>query len=49
MQQVEKEVQQTKNELINMMIREKNKGVKTQAPKVKEEEEFHCDTLIYQL
>ncbi|MEL4307353.1 amidohydrolase family protein [Joostella sp. CR20] len=49
MQLAEKEVQQTKNELINMMIREKNKGVKTQAPKVKEDEEFHCDTLIYQL
>ncbi|MCF8714857.1 amidohydrolase family protein [Joostella atrarenae] len=49
MQETEKEVQQTKNELINMMISEKNKGVKTQAPKIKEDEEFHCDTLIYQL
>lgn len=48
MQQMEKEVVQEKNELINMMIEAKNKGMKTQAPKKKEEEEFHCDTLIYQ-
>ncbi|QLE00128.1 amidohydrolase family protein [Galbibacter sp. BG1] len=49
MKKKEKEIQKKKNELTNMMIREKNKGVKTKTPTVKEEEEFHCDTLIYQL
>ncbi|MCX2678503.1 amidohydrolase family protein [Galbibacter sp. EGI 63066] len=49
MQQTEKAIQTEKNELINMMISAKNKGMKTQTPKAKKEEEFHCDTMIYGL
>ncbi|WP_335965940.1 amidohydrolase family protein [Galbibacter sp. PAP.153] len=49
MQEAETLIRQEKNELVNMMIRAKNNGVKTQAPKVKEDEAFHCNTLIYQL
>jgi imidazolonepropionase-like amidohydrolase len=48
MKKMETQINQEKNELINMMIQAKNKGMKTQAPKKKENEQFHCDTLIYQ-
>lgn len=48
MLQAEKQVEQEKNELVNMMIEAKNKGMKTQAPKKKEKEHFHCDTLTYE-
>nr|WP_224484493.1 amidohydrolase family protein [Robertkochia sp. 3YJGBD-33] len=48
MQQRHEEVEKERNELVNMMISAKNKGMKTQAPEIKEEEEFHCNTLIYQ-
>jgi imidazolonepropionase-like amidohydrolase len=34
-----------RNELINMMLQEKNKGMKTVAPKKKEKVYFHCDSL----
>lgn len=48
MQQMQPEIQKERNELINLMIQAKNKGVKTQPPKQKKAEAFHCDTLIYQ-
>lgn len=34
-----------KNKLINLMLQEKNKGLKTQPVKTKEDKVFHCDTL----
>ena len=34
-----------KNELIAMLIKAKNAGVKTQAPKKKDKQHFHCNTL----
>ncbi len=39
------EIKAERNELINMMIQAKNKGMKTQAPKKKEKVLFHCDSL----
>lgn len=39
------EIQKERNELINMMLQEKNKGMKTVAPKKKEKVYFHCDSL----
>ncbi len=41
-------IQLERNKLINMMLKAKNKGMKTQAPKTKKKVELHCDTLIYQ-
>ena len=41
-------IKKERNQLINMMLKAKNKGVKTQAPKSKKKEALHCDTLIYQ-
>jgi imidazolonepropionase-like amidohydrolase len=40
-----KDIQTERNELINMMLQEKNKGMKTVAPKKKEKVYFHCDSL----
>ncbi len=39
------EIHTERNELINMMLQEKNKGMKTVAPKKKEKVYFHCDSL----
>ena len=33
--------------LIQMMLKEKNKGIKTQPIIVKKKQEMHCDTLDY--
>ena len=41
-------IKKERNQLINMMLDAKNKGMKTQAPKTKKKEAFHCDTIIYQ-
>ncbi len=41
-------IKKERNKLINMMLLEKNKGMKTQPPKKKEKVHLHCDTLIYQ-
>lgn len=38
-------VSKEKNELINQLLEEKNKGMITQEPKKKEKKEYHCDTL----
>jgi len=43
-----KAISEERNTLVNMMLKAKNKGMKTQAPKRKEKEELHCDSLIYQ-
>jgi imidazolonepropionase-like amidohydrolase len=34
-----------KSELIGQLLLEKNKGMTTQEPKIKEKKEYHCDTL----
>ncbi|AOW19712.1 amidohydrolase family protein [Urechidicola croceus] len=44
-EQMNQEIQDERNELIQMMLREKNKGMKTQTPTKKEKQYFHCDTL----
>jgi len=41
-------IQLERNKLINMMLKAKNKGMKTQTPKTKKKVELHCDSLIYQ-
>ncbi|NNC69858.1 MAG: amidohydrolase family protein [Flavobacteriaceae bacterium] len=41
-------IEKERNQLINMMLKAKNKGMKTQTPKSKKKEALHCDTLIYQ-
>lgn len=43
-----KAINKERNQLINMMLKAKNKGMKTQPPKTKKKEAMHCDTLIYQ-
>ncbi len=43
-----KAIETERNQLINMMLRAKNNGMKTQEPKKKEKEMLHCDSLIYQ-
>lgn len=40
-----KNIKQEKSELINMMLQVKNKGLKTQPIKKKENAHFHCDTM----
>lgn len=44
-ERMNKEIKKERNELINMMIQEKNKGMKTVLPKKKEKVLFHCDSL----
>ena len=44
-EQLIKDIKSERNELINMMLQEKNKGMKTVAPKKKEKIYFHCDSL----
>jgi adenine deaminase len=39
------QIQKEKSELINMMMKEKNKGLKTQPIKKKEKEYLHCDSM----
>ncbi|OIQ40572.1 MAG: amidohydrolase [Bacteroidetes bacterium MedPE-SWsnd-G1] len=43
------DVKTERNELINMMLKEKNKGMKTQLPKKKVKELLHCDSLDKQI
>ena len=43
--QQRKSIKNEKNKLINLMLQEKNKGLKTQAPKIKKDKLYHCDTL----
>ncbi|MFI2742862.1 amidohydrolase family protein [Zhouia sp. PK063] len=47
MQQEAKAAQEEKSKLINMMLEAKNKGMRTQAPKPKEEKLLDCDSMIY--
>ncbi|MFK5878128.1 MAG: amidohydrolase family protein [Flavobacteriaceae bacterium] len=44
-ERMNKEIKTERNELINMMIQAKNKGMKTQAPVKKEKVLLHCDSL----
>lgn len=44
-EQRNKEIVQERNTLINMMLKEKNAGMKTQPPKKKVEKELHCDSV----
>ena len=44
-QQLRENIKNERNTLIQMMLKEKNKGMKTQAVKVKKKQEMHCDTL----
>ena len=39
------EIKQERNKLINMMLKEKEGGGKTQSPKNKKKEKFYCDSL----
>ena len=44
-ERMNQEIKSERNELINMMIQAKNKGMKTQVPKKKEKVLLHCDSL----
>ena len=41
-------IKSERSELINMMMQAKNKGLKTQPIKVKENEDIHCDSVEFQ-
>lgn len=43
--QMREAIQKEKSELINLMLQEKNKGLKTQPVKKKEDKLMHCDTM----
>ncbi len=43
--QLQKAIIKEKNDLINRMLQEKNKGLKTQAPKIKKDKLYHCETI----
>lgn len=43
--QMRESIKKEKSELINLMLQEKNKGMKTQTIKKKVKEHFHCDTM----
>jgi imidazolonepropionase-like amidohydrolase len=42
-----KAIKKERNELINMMLNEKSSGAATQAPRKRDRQEFHCDTVEY--
>lgn len=42
---IQSQIKEEKSELINMMMQEKNKGLKTQPIKKKENELLHCDSM----
>jgi hypothetical protein len=44
-QEVMSEIQKERADLINILLDAKNKGMKTQLPKKKENGHYHCDTL----
>ncbi len=44
-EQLNKDILKERNMLINMMLKAKNSGMKTQPPKKKVKEDFHCDTV----
>ncbi len=43
---LQKEIAKEKNDLINQMLEAKNKGLKTQKPKIKKDILYHCDTML---
>ncbi|WP_298520327.1 amidohydrolase family protein [uncultured Kordia sp.] len=46
-QQLRRDIQNQRNELMNMMLLEKNKGMKTQPAKKKDKVHHHCDTVEF--
>ena len=44
-QQMREAIKNEKSELTNLMLQDKNKGLKTQPVKKKEEKLMHCDTM----
>lgn len=44
-EQMNKKIKKDRNQLINLMIKEKNKGMETEKPKKKKKLHFHCDTV----
>ena len=42
-----KAIKSERNQLINMMLQDKNKGKPTQTPKKKQDKELHCDTVEF--
>ena len=40
-----KAIKKEKSELINLMLQDKNKGLKTQPVKKKEDHTLHCDSI----
>jgi len=47
-QEHRKNITEERNTLIQMMLKAKNKGMKTQAIKVKKKQDMHCDTLDHE-
>ena len=47
-QELRKNITKERNNLIQMMLKAKNKGMKTQAIKVKKKQDMHCDTLDHE-
>jgi len=43
--QMRTKIKQERNELMAMMLQEKNKGMKTQPIKAEDKQQFHCDTM----
>ncbi len=43
--QLRKNIKKERNKLINMMLKEKQSGAKTQTPRQNKKERFHCDSL----
>ncbi|WGK64369.1 amidohydrolase family protein [Croceiramulus getboli] len=44
--QLRETLKKEKNQLTTLMLKAKNKGLKTQAPKKKDNEQMHCNTLV---
>ncbi|WP_430412511.1 amidohydrolase family protein [Kordia sp.] len=46
-EQLRRQIKEERNELMNMMLLEKNKGMKTQTAKKKDKVHHHCDTVNF--
>ncbi len=42
-----KAIKKERNQLINMMLQDKNKGKPTKTPTKKKDKELHCDTVEF--
>ena len=47
-QEHRKNITSERNTLIQMMLKAKNKGMKTQSVKLKKKQDMHCDTLDHE-